>query len=276
MSSKDILAVVTSHAGDAGVIAFAEQLVARNAGSMTTLVIGWMPSIAPAVEGWIADPTWGEVVKQAQDQLHAEKAKVADRLARTTDRASVESLFLQFGAARPAVGMRARHADLTIVRRPDLDSADAIVDGALFESGRPVVIVPGGWKGGTIAKSIVVCWKPTREAARALGDADEFLGGADQISVVTVDATPSESGFGEHPGADIAAHLARRKLKVSLANIDSIGRSQAKAIQDHALSVNADLIVMGGYGRSRLSEFVFGGMTREMLQTATIPILMAH
>jgi nucleotide-binding universal stress UspA family protein len=93
---------------------------------------------------------------------------------------------------------------------------------------------------------------------------------------VTVDAKPSENGYGDHPGADITAHLARRGLKVELVNLDSLGRSHAQTIQDHAIAVKADLVVMGGYGRSRLSEFIFGGLTREMLQTSDIPVLMAH
>jgi nucleotide-binding universal stress UspA family protein len=235
-----------------------------------------MPTIAPAVEGYIVDPTWGDVVKQAQDELRDAKAAVEKRLAQTNERVQVESSFLQFGAARPVIGMRARHADLTVVRRPSLDAGDAIVEGPLFESGRPVVIVPPDWRPRNIAKSVLVCWKPTREAARALGDADDFIQNAERVAVVTVDAKPSEDGYGEHPGADISAHLARRKVKVDLANLDSMGRSQAEAITDHAVAIDADLIVMGGYGRSRLSEFIFGGLTREMLRKASVPVLMAH
>jgi nucleotide-binding universal stress UspA family protein len=276
MSFKDILTVVTSSAGDGPVIEFAEQLIEQNSGSMTTLVIGWMPTIAPVVEGWVADPTWGTVVKQAEDQLREEKSKITKRVRQKDDRAVVEASFLQIGAARPAIGMRARHADLTVVGRPDLDSGDAIVEGPLFESGRPIIVVPPDWKSGEVGRSIVVCWKPTREAARALSAAADFLTDADRVTVLTVDAKPSDDGYGEHPGADIAAHLARRKVTVDPVNLDSMGRTAARAIQDHALAVHADLIVMGGYGRSRLSEFIFGGLTREMLRTSFLPILMAH
>ena len=78
------------------------------------------------------------------------------------------------------------------------------------------------------------------------------------------------------PGVDITAHLARRGVKVQLANLDSMGRTDASVIDEHALAVDADLIVMGGYGRSRMSQFIFGGMTREMLKTARVPVLMSH
>jgi nucleotide-binding universal stress UspA family protein len=191
----------------------------------------------------------------------------------------VESLLLEFGAARSIHGMQARHADVTIVDLPASDTSDAshaLLEGPLFESGRPIIVIPPEWKLREIGRSVLVCWKSTREAARALGDAEDFLGAADRVTVVTVDAKPSDDGYGVHPGSDISAHLARRGVKVELVNLDSTGRSEAKAIQDQALAVGADLIVMGGYGRSRMSEFIFGGVTREMLKTSTLPVLMAH
>ncbi len=83
-------------------------------------------------------------------------------------------------------------------------------------------------------------------------------------------------GYGQQPGSDIAAHLAFRGAKVELFNLDSGERSETAAIQDHARVVGADLIVMGGYGRPRLSQLIFGGVTREILKTATIPVLMSH
>ncbi len=118
--------------------------------------------------------------------------------------------------------------------------------------------------------------RASREAARALAAAGDLLERADRVTVATVDAKPSEDGYGPHPGVDISTHLARHGVQPELINLDSTGRSETKAILDQALAVNADLIVMGGYGRSRMSEFIFGGVTREMLKTSNVPILMAH
>jgi nucleotide-binding universal stress UspA family protein len=148
--------------------------------------------------------------------------------------------------------------------------------GRFSSKGRPVLVVPPGWKTRAIGHRVLVCWKPTREAARAFAEADDFLARADRVTVVAVDARLADAGYGEHPGSDISTHLARRGVKVELVNLDSTGRSEAKAIQDQALAVDADLIVMGGYGRSRMSEFIFGGVTREMLKTSTVSVLMAH
>lgn len=145
----------------------------------------------------------------------------------------------------------------------------------MFDSGRPVIVVPSAWKTGTIGKNVLIAWKPTREAVRAVADADEFLMQAQTVSVVTVDAKPSQ-GYSEQPGADIAAHLAFRGAKTRLFNLDSAGRSETRTILMQARDIGADLIVMGGYGRSRLSEMIFGGVTREMLKSADVPVFMSH
>jgi len=279
MRFRDILAIVTSQMGDEHVIAFAEQLAQQNSAHLSTLVVNWRPAAPPPLEGYVVDPMWSELASRCGDRLAAEVAKVKRRLERDATAVSPESMLIEMVVARPVIGLRAKHADLTIVGRPTkaaADSAHALLEGPLFESGRPVIVVPPEWTPREIGRSVLVCWKPTREAVRALADAGDFLTGARNVTVVTVDARPSVSGYGEHPGADIAAHLARRGVKVELVNIDSTGRSDAKAIQDQAVAVNADLIVMGGYGRSRMSEFIFGGVTREMLKTAGVPVLMSH
>jgi nucleotide-binding universal stress UspA family protein len=146
----------------------------------------------------------------------------------------------------------------------------------VFGSGRPAIAVPPKWKPAPIGRKVLVCWKPTREAARALADADHFLTTAEKVGIVTVDAKPSIAGYGDQPGADITAHLARRGISPELFNLASSGRTEAKAVLDQAVAMGADLIVMGAYGRSRVSEFIFGGMTREMLRTSTVPLLLSH
>jgi nucleotide-binding universal stress UspA family protein len=222
--------------------------------------------------------TYADIWVEADKELKKRAEKVKLWLAKEGDPFTVRSLLIDIGAAGSALGLEARHVDVAIVARTtktSADSANAILEGVLFNAGRPVMIVPPEWKGGEIGRNILVAWKPVREAARALADAEYFIDSADRVSIVTVDAKPA-NGFGEQPGADIAAHLARRDLKPEVFNLDSAGRTETKAILDQAMAIGADLIVMGGYGRSRASEFIFGGVTREVLKTATVPILMSH
>ncbi|MBK8840099.1 MAG: universal stress protein [Hyphomonadaceae bacterium] len=277
MSVRDLLAIVTSQAGNEHVIALAEQLATQSGGRLTVALVNWMPSL-PGIEGFSIAPIYDDLVKQAQERLERERTKLEERFNRSATVVAIETFMPEFGAAGSTLGMRARHADLTVVARPDKDdasSARAILDASLFESGRPVIVVPPDWQAAPVGRHVLVAWKPTREAARALGDADEMITAAERVSVVTVEANPSR-GYGEQPGADIAARLAFRGAKVELFNLDSGGRSETRTILDQALLVGADLIVMGGYGRPRLSELVFGGVTREMLHTAKVPVLMSH
>lgn len=279
MRFKDILTVIASKTTDDHVIKFAEMLARQNAGNVSNLIVNWLPTVPSAIEGWVIDPFWGELVKRAETELAEAAQRLRTQLEHAREEDVVETQLLEMGAARAAIGLRARHADVTVVGRPTKEnsvSADAILEGPVFDSGRPVIVVPPGWTPRGIGRTIVVAWKPVREAARALGDAEDLLTCAKRVSVVTVDAKPSPEGYGAQPGADITAHLARRGAKAELTNIDSLGRDQAKAILDHARDIDADLIVMGGYGRARLSEFIFGGVTREMLKTSTVPVLMSH
>lgn len=277
MGLKDILAIVTSQAANEHVVALAEQLTAQNSGRLTVALANWLPNVAP-VDGYVFDPAYGDLVRDAERQLAEARARLGKRLEQEASGGAVEPFLIDFDAADTTLSLRARHADISVVARPskiDTRWAHAILEAALFGSGRPVMLAPPGWKKVPVGRNVLVAWKPTREAARALGDADEFLLKAQRVSVVTVEAKPSR-GYGEQPGADITAHLAYRGAKAELFNLDSAGRSETRTILDQALSVGADLIVMGGYGHSRLREFIFGGVTREILNSAELPVLMSH
>lgn len=152
----------------------------------------------------------------------------------------------------------------------------AVFEGVLFGSGRPVLLVPPSWKGLELGRNVVVAWNGKREAARALADAAPLLDKADLVTIMTVDAQPSVDGVGPAPGADIAAHLARRGLRVEVRNLDGLGRDSSDILMEGAARIGADLIVMGGYGRARLREWIFGGVTRAVIENAQVPVFMSH
>ena len=121
---------------------------------------------------------------------------------------------------------------------------------------------------------VMVCWDGSRAAARAVGDALPFLKKAKQVEIVIVSTKPNEKD--EMPGADLGQHLARHGLKVEINQITSPDIDVASTILSHAADFSTDVIVMGGYGHSRLREFVLGGVTRGMLESMTVPVLMSH
>lgn len=277
MGLADILALIDATAGGDHVIRFAAQLARQRSGYVSGLVVGWRPSALEMAASYVDAPIQ-QWMEEIQKYLEADVQTVKTRFEQDPTAGRVEGLVLEANGARSAIGMRARHADLSIVSRPRWVAAETtiLLEAALLGSGRPVIAVPPTWETSEIGRKILVCWKPTREAARALADAGPMIQTADRVVVVTVDARREETGYGEAPGVDICAHLARAGATVELVNVASGGRAEAEAIQDQGLAVGADLIVMGGYGHSRMQEFIFGGMTRAMLSESALPIFMSH
>ena len=181
------------------------------------------------------------------------------------------------GIENDQIGRIARRFDLAIVgqpgRKPSLP--DQVVDeGVLFESGRPVIFVPYIQTGGVNLDRIMVCWDGSRTASRAVADAMPFLKKAKQVEIVIVSNKPAKAD--ELPGVDLGQHLARHGLKVDIKRITSPDNDVPSTILSHAADSSADMIVMGGYGHSRLREFVLGGATRGLLESMTVPVLMSH
>jgi nucleotide-binding universal stress UspA family protein len=173
-------------------------------------------------------------------------------------------------------GRLARGYDLSIVAqaRPDGNLAeDLIVEAALFDSGRPVLVVPYIQRTGLKLDRVMVCWDGSRSAARAIGDAMPVLERASAVDVVTIDSRERRN---EIVGIDIAEHLARHGRKVELKPVVATDPDVAGTILSYAADNGTDLIVMGGYGHSRLREFVLGGTTRGILGAMTVPTFMAH
>lgn len=171
----------------------------------------------------------------------------------------------------------ARRFDLSIMGQPEphkLAIERLIIEAALFDSGRPVLIVPYIQRTGLKLERVIVGWDGSRSAARAVADAMPLLVRAKTTEVVTVASEPIKSE--ETPGADIAHHLARHGAKVDLKSIVTAETDVANTILSHAADTSADFLVMGGYGHLRLREFILGGVTRAILASMTIPTLMSH
>ena len=120
----------------------------------------------------------------------------------------------------------------------------------------------------------MLCWDGSRTAARAAADALPFLTRAKAIEIFIVETGKLKSD--ESPGTDIASHLARHDLNVSVERTVAGDIDVASVILSHAADVGADMLVMGGYGHSRLREFILGGVTRAILGSMTVPTLMSH
>jgi nucleotide-binding universal stress UspA family protein len=181
------------------------------------------------------------------------------------------------GGAASEFGQLARRFDLSIVKQSEPSRAmveELLIEAALFESGRPVVVVPYTQKEPLKLERVLVCWDRSRNAARAIADAMPFLERAKSIDLLTVSSKDTKRD--EPSGADISDHLARHGLKVEIRRIVSSDADVASAILSFAADSAIDLLVMGGYGHSLLREFILGGATRGILTAMTVPTLMSH
>jgi len=196
---------------------------------------------------------------------------------RTGISAETHIISTSVAGAADQIGRIGRRFDLVVVGQPERAKSlpDEIVDeGVLFGSARPVIIVPFIHKGGMNLGRVMVCWDGSRAAARAVADAMPFLQKAKQVEIVII--SEKEGNKDQIPGADLGQHLARHGLKVDVKRIISPDVDVPSTILSHAADSSADLIVMGGYGHSRLREFVLGGATRGLLESMTVPVLMSH
>ncbi len=171
----------------------------------------------------------------------------------------------------------ARLHDLTVVLQPEpnLGTFDnSIAQEVLFQSGRPVLVLPYTHRGPCNPSRIGIAWDGSRLAARAVHDAMPFLRRAQLITIIAINEEKTAPVDGT--SAMLAAHLARRGLET---NIERLMADRGD-IQPTLLSVAADesldLLVMGGYGHSRLQERILGGVTRATFESMTLPTLMSH
>jgi nucleotide-binding universal stress UspA family protein len=175
-----------------------------------------------------------------------------------------------------SVGTLARLYDLTVVLQPepDINTFDNIVpQEILFQSGGPVVFIPYTYKGPFEPKHIGIAWDGSRLAGRALRDAAPFLARAQTVTIISVSEKEISADVS---AATLKAHLTRHALSADVVRMDADRAGIQPTILSIAADTGMDLIVMGGYGHSRLGERILGGVTRGMLQSMTVPTLMSH
>jgi nucleotide-binding universal stress UspA family protein len=169
----------------------------------------------------------------------------------------------------------ARMRDLAIVAAEANELVDQpTAEALIFQSGRPVLVLPRAPKKPFALNTATVAWDFSRPATRAIGDALPLLTRAKRVRVVTV--TNEKRIDTRRSGPELAKHLARHGVDVILETVDARGRSIGEALEAAARTHDSDLLVMGAYGHSRWREFVLGGATRSMIASPPLPVLLSH
>ena len=277
MSCRDLLCVIDAPDG-ALTPAFHQALALARAGgdALTTLVVARL-SVAPG--GAFGSAAVGAAIHAANDASRAAAATISraaeDAARGASPRLTIETLEATLAEAAASLARRGRCADLIVVDRPGgaLESREALFEAALFETGRPVLVATPERTASRVGH-IALAWDGSRIAARALGDALALFPAITQVDVLVVesDKTASPAVAPVH----VARHLARRGVDANVINIPRIGGSVSVALDQAARAAAADCLVLGGFGHSRLREFVLGGVTRDLARAAAIPLLFSH
>jgi nucleotide-binding universal stress UspA family protein len=240
--------------------------------------------IAFLYEPVIPDGTLGGVPVDLIELQREENSKIArdaiSRFEAGVKKAGVASetrqLDATFGGAATRFAQVARRFDISVVAQAQREQGatdELIIEGALFESGRPVIVVPYIQKSGLTLERVLACWDGGRTAARAIADAMPFLERAKAVDLVIV---AEERKNDEITGVRMSEHLTRHGVAVSVKRIAKGDLAVQDVILSYAADSGADFMVMGGYGHSRLREFILGGVTRGILNSMTVPVLMSH
>lgn len=177
--------------------------------------------------------------------------------------------------------LQARYADLVVLGQTDPAEPDVVIGNDFpefvsLQSGCPVLIVPYAGTFDDFGRNPIIAWDGSRQARHAVCDALPLLQRAAQVEIAVFNAEERTGTHGPQPGADIAIYLTRHGIRVNVHEAvvphDDIGNALLSRLAD----TNADLLVMGCYGHSRLREIVLGGVTRTILSAMTVPVLMSH
>lgn len=281
---KDILVPLLGGGIHEAALAMGCALATRD-GAHVVVLVG-VSVVTPSATAWAYYPagvyeTLNEVAQAATAALaqatetHFSRETVAHEIRRS------DSFWL---TSAELAAMHAHYSDLVVlgIARPLQDADRRVFSGVLSGGGRPVLVVPAGMPVVAPYGHVVVAWKPSREAARAVHDAMPLLRQAQSVDVVMIGtdtSTDTDTGHGARddlPGCDIATHLARHGLAVNVVHRPRAAQSTGQSILMHAQQSHADLIVAGGYSRARALEQVFGGVTRNLLEHSPIPVLFSH
>jgi nucleotide-binding universal stress UspA family protein len=275
---RDILVNLAQGVEKDSACEFAASLAAYFGAHMTGLSIAYEIDVPPFYMG--ALPTDFIDAQMTENQAAADKAtarfkEIAGAAGVTFD---ARSLSASLGVAAGSFAHMARLYDLTVVAQPNPDlpgPEEVIAETVLMESGRAVLMVPYVQKAPFAVDRVVVAWDGGRASARALAESLPLLHRAKTVEVLRVVQAHAETA--DEEGPEVVRHLARHNLEAVVRTLPvGSGESVSSAILNEIADRGADLVVMGGYGHSRLRELVLGGVTRDILGSMTVPVLMAH
>ncbi|MCJ8520692.1 nucleotide-binding universal stress UspA family protein [Pseudorhizobium tarimense] len=278
MTYKTIVAVLDSPAHAAQIADFALAVAAKYDAHVLGIhaeTLAAVPLIAPME---IPDPAAIEALQAASRRETSEVEKIfRERVDREGRSADWRSFLSSAGYAGSSVMETIRAADLIVASQEDpANDSRSELENLLFDSGRPVLLVPYVMKQPKEIRRVMIAWNGSREAARATFDALPFLKGAESVEIFCVDPPERSNEAPDMAGVELAEALARHDVNVTLTARGGGSVPAATAIENRLADNSVDLLIMGAYSTSRWWEMIFGGVTRSLLESMTALSLMSR
>jgi nucleotide-binding universal stress UspA family protein len=281
MTYKTILVHVDQSKRANARIALAARLARENQGYLIgAAVSGFVPELYSASPMMMAVP----IPQDMPEACRARAREALDNFEKVARGVGVDAIErrLSDDQVQLSIVLQARYADLVVVGQNNRDDAEThstsdLPEYAALQGGRPVLVVPYAGEFERIDRHALVAWDGSRSATRAVTDALPLLRRSGTVTLVLFNPGRQYGVHGELPGADIALFLARHGVKVDVLRQDTPpGIDVGNALLSLAADIDADLLVMGAYGHMRWREVLMGGVTRTVLQSMTLPVLMSH
>ncbi len=281
MGYKDILVAVDGGEPTRRRLELAAALAERFAAHLVGLYLSILGE-EPEQQSFYDVPLFDPLYREFGRKIQAERATAQALFDAVAGRRGLSREWREAaGYPSQAAALHGRYVDLIVLGQLDPGETPAPLTRPLPEEvalmvGRPVLVVPYAGDFAEIGRNVLVAWDASRAATRAVGDAMPLLAAAQSVTVLSVDPKGGPGGHGAVPGADIGLHLARHGVKAQVEATASGGIDIGNALLSRAADLDADLLVMGAYGHSRVRELVLGGATRTVIDSMTLPVLMAH
>ena len=278
----DVVVPMTATTGDEAALAAAISLAESAKARLCAIEPVNLPMSMANAWGIAPEMAFADACSKLREQGEINAAWLRGRLERASIDWEVRIVESLAGDPSRNLAVHARYADMSVMAAAtgQEESVGARVaayfNGLLFESGRPVLVIPPRHRATFPISRAVFAWQPTREATRALHDALPLLLKAGKVDVLMVQPHENEDRHDPLAGTDIADHLARHGLQADVVKHHGPKEAVASMLLDHASECGAQLLVAGGYGHSRLREWALGGTTRELLHATNVPILFSH
>jgi nucleotide-binding universal stress UspA family protein len=274
----EIVVFIDGRTEAASILEFAGVLAEEHGSRLVVAFMQPAPTVTPA-QSFARGKGIAEVIAVQDAQLESIEANYRTQFEDTVRRHGIRSEWTSLPHLSPEVAVNAYYADLVVAARPDGAAQTAgppgLAESLVLSSGRPIILFPPRGK-VTRVRRILVSWNAKRESIRAVVDARPLLAKADAVEVLVVGHEGHSADHGQEPGADIARHLARHGARVNVRRVEPGGKEVGHLMLSQAAAFGADLLVMGAYGHSQLTEWVFGSVTRTVLYDAALPVLMSR